>query len=247
MSDKNYLKRTVIKESINSRFLNEERPVRIYLPPGYNELVSYPIVYTQDGQDAFMYGRIATIANYLILEKGMEPIIIVGVDVDKKKRTSEYSPIGSRHDAYKRFFVEELCPFIESRYELRQNGISRVLLGDSLGATVSLHIALDHPDWFHYVISLSGAFLNPSLEQLATEPHLEWLNMWMLIGTQETEVETHMGTFDFLDWNRRAKAVLEEKGADITYLEKEGQHIWGFWQKHLPDCLMHYFGPDKQA
>ncbi|EGL82642.1 esterase [Caldalkalibacillus thermarum TA2.A1] len=242
MSDKNYLKRTVIKESISSRYLDEERSVRIFLPPGYNELISYPIVYTQDGQDAFMYGRIATIANYLILEKGMEPIIIVGVDVDKKKRSSEYSPLGSRNEAYKRFFVEELCPFIESRYPLRQNGMNRILLGDSLGATVCLHMALDHPDWFQYVISLSGAFLNPTLAELSRASDLGWLNIWMLIGTEETEVETHAGTFNFLDWNRRAKSVLEQKGANLTYLEKKGKHIWGFWQKHLPDALMHYFG-----
>lgn len=62
----------------------------------------------------------------------------------------------------------------------------------------------------------------------------------MLIGTEETHVETHLGTFDFIDWNRRVKDLLEQKITNLTYLEKEGTHIWGFWQKELPEGLCHF-------
>lgn len=239
--DKKHLKRTVIKNELYSRHLKENRSVRIYLPPGYNELLSYPIVYAQDGQDMFMYGRIATIANYLILEKNMEPIIIVGVDVDKKHRTSEYSPIGEKNQAYKQFFVDELIPFIENDYPVRKSGIDRLLIGDSLGATVSLHLALDYPHLFKYMISLSGAFLTPTIDRIEHNNDLSWLNLWMLIGTEEHTVDTHMGTFDFLQWNRTTKQILEQKKVELTYSEREGKHIWGFWQAHLGDALEHFF------
>ncbi len=95
MSD--YLKRTIVKETVPSRYLPEgQRELRIFLPPGYNEILSYPVVYCQDGEDFFNFGRIATQANKLILEEDMEPFIIVGVDVDKQKRTAEYAPDGDR-------------------------------------------------------------------------------------------------------------------------------------------------------
>lgn len=242
MSGTNYLKRTVLKKKIESKFLKETRGIHLFLPPGFNPLNPYPIVYTQDGQDTFMYGRIATIANYLILEEEMKPIIIVGVDVDKGKRTSEYAPGGSRHEAYKRFFIEELVPFIESLYMIQSGGANRILLGDSLGATVSLHLALDHPHLFQHVISLSGAFLSSTQKRLGEAEDLSWLNVWMLIGTEEDQAETPSGIYNFLDANRQTKSLLERKGAKITYLEKEGRHIWGFWQKHLPEALRHYFG-----
>lgn len=242
MSETNYLKRTVVKKQIDSAILGERRGVRIFLPPGFNPLAPYPIIYTQDGQDTFMYGRIATIANYLIMEEGMEPIIIVGVEVDKQKRTSEYAPEGKRHEAYKRFFAEELLPFIESLYMLKSGGANRILLGDSLGATVSLHLALDYPHLFQHVISLSGAFLSSTQKRLGEAEDLSWLNVWMLIGTEEDQAETPSGIYNFLDANRQTKSLLERKGAKITYLEKEGRHIWGFWQKHLPEALRHYFG-----
>jgi enterochelin esterase-like enzyme len=242
MSDKNYLKRTVLKKSIESKCLEETRTVHIFLPPGFNELRSYPVIYTQDGQDTFMYGRIATIANYLILEKGMEPVIIVGVDVDKRYRTSEYAPQGLRHVAYKRFFREELIPYIESVYQITPNGTNRILLGDSLGGTVSLHLALENDHLFKHVISLSGAFLESTQRELESKPDLSWLTIWMLIGTEEDHIETPSGIYNFLDANRKTKTLLENKGANVTYLEKEGKHIWGFWQKHLPEALLHFFG-----
>jgi enterochelin esterase-like enzyme len=245
LTHEKYLKRTIVKETIQSEHLQEERSIRIYLPPGYNELVSYPIIYAQDGQDIFMYGRIATLTNYLILDEGMESVIIVGVDVAKKNRTSEYSTVGERNENYKKFFVEELIPFVEEKYQLREKGIGRLLIGDSLGGTVSLDLALDYPKIFSNVLSLSGAFLEPTLERLKSRLDLSWLEMWMVIGTGEIEVETHIGTFNFFEWNRKTKALLKEKKVKLTYNEKEGTHIWGFWQRELPEGLTHFFQINK--
>ncbi|MGE5704419.1 MAG: alpha/beta hydrolase [Clostridia bacterium] len=234
-----YMKRTINKEEVSSAYLQGTRSVKVYLPPGYHELLSYPVVYCQDGNDFFTMGRIATIANQLILEEDMEPFIVVGVSVDRNKRTSEYSAIGERNDAYKRFFAEDLVPFIENRYPVRKS--KRVIAGDSLGGTVSLHLALDYPELFSNVLSLSGAFLAPTLEALQLESDLSWLNLWMLIGLDETSVETHMGHIDFVHWNRLAKQALEQKKARLHYIEKPGVHTWGFWQKELPDGLRHFF------
>jgi len=239
MSD--YVKRTIVKEEVPSQYLDAPRPIKVYLPPGYNELLSYPVVYCQDGNDFFTMGRIATIANQLILEEGMEPIIIVGVSVERSKRTSEYSPVGSRHAAYKQFFATELLPYVESRYPVRTEPGERLLAGDSLGGTVSLHLALDYPERFSRVLSLSGAFLQPTIDALEQAQDLSWLSLWMVIGLHETQVETHLGTFDFVHWNRLAKNKLAHKNAQLQYTEAPGEHLWGFWQKVLPDGLRHFF------
>jgi enterochelin esterase-like enzyme len=115
------------------------------------------------------------------------------------------------------------------------------LAGDSLGGTVSLHLALDRPDLFGQVLSLSGAFFQSTQDQLHQTDSLSWLNIWMVVGLDETAVETSRGTFDFVHWNRLAKQVLEQKGAALSYREKPGDHIWGLWQKELPDGLRHFF------
>ncbi len=236
-----YLKRTIVKEEVPSTLLDAPRSLKIYLPPGYNEMLSYPVVYCQDGNEFFTMGRIATLANRLILEENMDPMIIVGVSVERNKRTSEYSAVGSRNEAYKRFFAEELLPYIEARYPVRREASARVLAGDSLGGTVSLHLALDYPHLFANVLSLSGAYFQPTLERIARESDLSWLHLWMIVGLDETSVETHIGTFDFVDWNRRAKEALQTKGARLLYTEKPGVHTWGFWQQVLPEGLRHFF------
>lgn len=240
MSSSEYIKRTIIKEKIQSTFLEEYRNIRIYLPPGFNDLISYPILYTQDGQDTFFFGRITSIANYLILEEGLEPFIIVGVDVVKGKRTSEYSPAGRFNQQYKKFFAEELIPFVESKYEIRRDGIKRLLIGDSLGGTVSLDLCLDYPQLFQHLISLSGAYFETSLARIQLLNDLSWLNLWMIVGLQETEVKTDRGTFNFLDWNREAKEALEQRNVNLRYIEREGVHTWGFWQKVLPEAISHF-------
>lgn len=242
MVDTRYTKRTIVKEQIASALLPRPREAKVYLPPGYNELLSYPVLYAQDGDDFFNFGRAATWMTQLVLEEGLEPAIIVGVDVDKDVRSEEYAPEGSHFEAYCRFFAEELVPYVESRYPVRRDRQERVIAGDSLGGTVSLHIALDYPDLFNRVLSLSGAFLAKTRERIAAERDLSWLELYMLIGLEETEVGTSRGTFDFLTANRQTRELLEARGARLLYEEKEGKHLWGFWQKELPNALRHFFG-----
>ncbi|MCM3702724.1 esterase family protein [Paenibacillus macerans] len=240
MTDSRYLKRTIIKKEIDSTYLGEKRYLRIYLPPGYNEILSYPVVYCQDGEEFFNFGRIATHANQLILDEGIDPFIIVGVEVDTKVRTEEYAPFGNRFEAYTRCFTEEIIPFIERNYPVRRECGERVLAGDSLGATVSLHLAMKNPELFSKIISLSGAYYEPSLKLLAEETDLSSLSLFMVVGLQEDHYTTDTGTYNFVELNRKAKALLEERGAKIVYAEKDGKHLWGFWQQELPGALVHF-------
>lgn len=242
MDDTRYTKRTIMKEEVASALLSETRNVKIYLPPGYNELLTYPVLYCQDGEDFFNFGRTATHMTKLILDEGLEPALIVGVDVDKRLRNEDYSPDGTRFGAYCRFFAEELVPYIEARYPARRDRSARVIAGDSLGGTVSLHIALEYPQLFNRVLSLSGAFLASTRDRIAAESDLSWLQLYMLIGLQETAVETSRGTFDFLEENRRTRELLEARETDLFYEEKDGKHTWGFWQKELPASLKLFFG-----
>ncbi|WP_040711481.1 alpha/beta hydrolase [Paenibacillus curdlanolyticus] len=241
MMEEKYLKRTINKEVVSSRYLPEgERKLRVFLPPGYNEVLSYPVVYCQDGEDFFNFGRVATISNQLIIDEGIEPFIVVGVDVDKKVRSAEYSPDGELHANYVRFFAEELIPFVESKYPVRRTPDDRLLAGDSLGGTVSVHIALTYPHLFNRVLSLSGAFYPASRNIIASQADLAWLDLYMTIGLQENAFETDRGIYDFVALNRNARKLFEERGAKVVYQERDGKHTWGFWQKDLPASLAYF-------
>lgn len=231
-------KRTIIRTQISSRHLAEgQRSIRIYLPPGYNELLTYPVVYCQDGEQFFNYGRIATTAQQLIWEEGLEPFIIVGIDVDIAKRTSEYNPDGALHQRYLAFIAEELVPFMESNYRGRPDRDARILAGDSLGGSVSVHLALQYPSLFNKIICYSGAFYPTSTYLISLERDLRNLELYMIVGLQETAFTSDQGTFNFVDMNRTMRDMLMERGATIHYSEHEGDHVWGFWQQHVGASL----------
>lgn len=240
MSHSPYYKRTVVKDSLHSTHLQRSRALRVFLPPDYDEFLQYPVIYCQDGEQFFNFGRIATIVSRLIHEEGLEPVIVVGIDVELSRRNAEYDPQGEYFQAYCRFIAEELVPYIEANYAARSDVDERIVAGDSLGGTVSLHLALDYPELFQKMISLSGAFFDPTQQAIASAGNLSPLDIFMLIGLDETEVKTDRGVFDFVTANRSAKKLLEEKGARIKYIEKPGEHLWGFWQKEL-DAALKYF------
>lgn len=209
--------------------------------PGYNEVLSYPVVYCQDGEEFFNFGRIATLAGQLILEQDVDPFIIVGVEVNVAVRTAEYAPFGSRFKQYLACFAEEIIPFIEHNYPVRRTPEERIVAGDSLGGSVSLHLALAYPGLFSRVLSLSGAYYPETRELLSQEEDLSWLQINMVVGLQERDYKTDTGVYDFVEMNRETKAMLEAKGATVSYREKDGQHLWGFWQKELPESLLYFF------
>ena len=68
------------------------------------------------------------------------------------------------------------------------------------------------------------------------EKDLSWLDIYMIVGLQEDNYATDTGVYNFVELNRSTKALLEERGATISYFEKDGRHLWGFWQKELPLC-----------
>ncbi|WP_128895536.1 alpha/beta hydrolase [Longirhabdus pacifica] len=236
-----YSKRKIEKHTISSQFLNDERTLRIYLPQEYDPLQSYPVIYCQDGAEFFNFGRIATHASQLIEEEGLQPMIIVGIDVNLPQRSAEYAPNGNRFIPYCNFVTQEVIPEIEKNYATIQDPAHRIFAGDSLGATVSLHLVLDHPHLSHKCLALSGAFFPSTQQRLEQEEDLSWLDMYMLIGTEETDVKTDYGVFDFLSLNRDTKTILQQKNTSLYYVENKGKHIWGFWQNELPHALSHFF------
>jgi len=244
MTERTAVKRTIVKHTVSSSVLPEgRRNARIYLPPGYQETISYPVVYCQDGEQFFNFGRIATFAHQLILEQDWEPFIVVGIDVDLAHRTAEYMPTGSRHQAYIRFWNEEMVPDIERHFAARRTPDQRLLAGDSLGATACLSAVASRPDLFTRVLSLSGAYYDVDGHPIFALQDLSFLSVWMIVGLQETAFATDSGVYDFVALNRKMHRALTARGAAVMYDEREGEHKWGFWQQVLPEALGVFLGP----
>ncbi|PWI58490.1 alpha/beta hydrolase [Sulfoacidibacillus thermotolerans] len=231
-------KRRIIGHTLYSAHLEEERTVKIFLPPDYDENKSYPILYCHDGNEFFSHGRIATFAADLIAQGKLKPFLIAGIAVNHERRADDYALFGQRNDAYTRFVIEECIPFVEQSYAIHKERFYRAMAGISLGAVVTLELVFANPQLFEQLILFSGAFYQEVLTYVNRIPLTHKMSAYMIVGEQEQDVETPSGHYNFLQANREMKALLEDKALQITYQEKTGTHIWGFWQKYIPEVLM---------
>ncbi|MCL6516781.1 alpha/beta hydrolase-fold protein [Alicyclobacillus sp.] len=230
-------KRTIETHILYSAHLGEERTIKVYLPPGYHPDRRHPVLYCHDGLEFFTHGRIATIAQRMQEAGRLVPLVIVGIAVNKERRNDDYGPLGVRREAYARFVMDECAPFVEDRYAIADSPQTRFMAGVSLGAAISLSIHLEDPVWFRRLLLFSGAYFRPLMERVREAGDMSGLEAYMVVGTGETNVDTKAAERDFLLLNRRMRDLLETCGADLTYREAEGTHIWGFWQSQMEDAL----------
>ena len=150
--------------TLDSRILNRQHRLRVYVPAGYDENTcrTFPVAYMQDGsnlffpQEAFM-GQDWGVKDKLALLNGMNAIqqmMIVGIF--SADRMHEYTSPG--YESYGRSLVEEIKPYIDTHFRTRPSPRTTGVMGSSLGGVVSFYIGWQWPDVFGYVGCLSSTF-----------------------------------------------------------------------------------------
>ncbi|PPA72302.1 alpha/beta hydrolase [Jeotgalibacillus proteolyticus] len=231
------------EHSIYSEALQEEITFLVYLPPNYSPLYKYTVLIVQDGKDYFQLGRLPRLADKLITEQEIENMIIVAVPYQNvKDRSRKYHPEGEQHEAYIRFVARELVPYIDAEFPTYQMGLGRALMGDSLAATVSFKIALKYPHTFGRVIMQSPFVNDEVLEAARAFKDVHLVNVYHIIGTEETAVKTTRGAEeDFLTPNRSLHKVMTEANFNVFYEEFDGGHTWKHWQPDLERVMKMMF------
>ena len=246
-------------EGFHSRFLEHDRTVIVYLPPGYAEgkATRYPVLYLHDGQNLFDRAtsvgeewRVDETAQDMITSGKIQPLIIVGIYNTGVHRIDEYAPTaredkggGGQADDYGRMLVQELKPFIDRTYRTLPGAANTAMGGSSLGGLVTMHLGLRYPTVFSRL-----AVLSPSvwwddrviLEEVAALPAKLPLRIWLDAGDREGP--------DVIADARALKAALVAKGwvegQDLAYLEAEGgEHNEASWAARIGAVLAYLFPP----
>lgn len=236
-------KGTIKEYTIKSNELGEDVLLLIYLPANFSPLYKYSLLIAQDGRDYFQLGKLGRLADEYLFKREIENLIIVGIpykDVGDRRR--KYHPDGDQNQQYIRFLAHELVPFLDQEFPTYHMGSTRALIGDSLGATVSLMTSLHYPHSFGKVL-LQSPFVNEKvLDMVNSFKETELIEIYHIVGNQETDVQTSNGKMsDFLSPNRKLSSIFYDKAFTYFYDEFDGSHTWTYWQPDLKRAIKRMF------
>ena len=159
---------TLKEIEIQSKILNQGRPIYLYLPAEYDErnLVSFDVIYVFDAQDRETFDLVHSALNFVSLKK---KFIVVGVSSPAYEDLEYYrnydylpKPINVSLKNYNtdkpnaenfwKYFSEEIMPFVNKNYRTT-NDI--YLVGHSLSASFVFDKAIHSPDLFKGFICVS--------------------------------------------------------------------------------------------
>ncbi|MEP6914887.1 MAG: alpha/beta hydrolase-fold protein [Acidobacteriota bacterium] len=255
---------------VESRHLGLTRRVTVWLPsrPRPDRSGPYPVLYLNDGQNLFDPARafagntwfVAETALWLVRERRIPPLVIVGIDHGGDRRAREYLPVHDDRNPtreaplgrqYAEFVTREVMPFINRTYPVATGPSQTGLGGSSYGAVAALNTALIKEGVFGRLLLESpslyvgGRYLLRRARAARRWPSRIYLG----VGTAETSR---------LDLNEETVAnvlalerVLRTAGLRAKRLrvvvEPGATHTEGAWARRLPDALQFLFGESTPA
>jgi len=163
--------------TFQSKILNEERTLNIYLPLGFDKMKSYPIIYLLDGSMNEDFVHVTGLVQFFNQMYAMPETIVVGIaNIDRKRDFTFHTdlkdlqkdyPTTGHSDKFINFLEKELKPYIESQFKTTDTYI----FGQSLGGLLATEILLKKPEMFnnYFIISPSLWWDDESLLKQANQ------------------------------------------------------------------------------
>ncbi|WP_394694726.1 alpha/beta hydrolase [Hyphobacterium sp.] len=155
----------VTDQAIDSESLNAIRQISIYEPPELAGSENHPVVFLADGQGT---GVFAAIAQSLIEACRIEPVLLVGLwhgnvegehypgnASDPRSHDYLWGVDGGHFEQYEAFFLNDVMPLVERRYNASDEPSRRALFGNSSGGAWALSTGLRNPETFGTIAAAS--------------------------------------------------------------------------------------------
>lgn len=251
--------------TINSEHLRVTRRITVLRPrfrDHEHDQGPAPVLYLNDGQNLFeperafagQTWRVAETANWMVRERMIPPLMIVGIDHGGIRRAREYLPVEDERNPfakqplgrrYVEFVTREVVPFIERTYPVARRASARAFGGSSYGAIAALLTALERPGFFGRLLiespslSVGGRLLLRKARRAPRWP----ARIYLGVGTTETgKADIDRETVSNV---RSLESILKAAGLGPKRLKvvvQEGaSHSEHAWAARFPDALTHLF------
>jgi len=230
-----------------SRILNCKRDFFVWLPAKYEEDASkrYPVLYMHDGQNlidpktsfAGKDWQVDETVTRLTNEFKMKEIIVVGI-YNNNDRLEEYSD-SVKGERYRKFLIEELKAFVDSRYRTLADNKNTAIMGSSMGGLASFLIAWNHPEVFSMAGCMSSSFYYNDDKVFKMLEEYSEPKKQIKFYIDHGEDGLLRGQKMFCKLSQMGYII----GTDIDYFYARGaEHNESEWAKRLDRPLLFFFG-----
>ena len=249
---------------LDSKYLQTSRRITVMRPPlSGDSPAPVPVLYLNDGQNLFDPARafagntwrVAETVTRLVGERGISPLMVVGIDHGEIQRAREYLPVEDDRNPHARrplgrqyieFVTREVIPFVERNYPVSRRTSGRAFGGSSYGAVAALLTVLERPGVFGRLLLESPSLYvggRVLLRKARRAPR--WpARVYLGVGTEETaRAEVNRETVENV---RTLESILRSAGLGRKRLkvvvEPGARHTEGAWAARLPEALAFLFG-----
>lgn len=158
------------------------RHVDIWTPEDYDKSQLHHVIYVQDGQMLFdstqtwnqQEWQMDETITKLMNDESIPPTIVVAIHNSGKERMADYfpqkpfeilpedvqkdfkeMPEGSNADAYVKWLVNDLRPYINKNFAVDTSATATTIMGSSMGALISMYAWTEYPEVFGSAICMS--------------------------------------------------------------------------------------------
>jgi predicted alpha/beta superfamily hydrolase len=190
---------------LHSTFTGQDYQVGVWFPFSYHSSDrQYPALYVPDGE--FAFPAAAGLMPTLMGNGEVPEVLVVGIayhgisgwgefgvlrDRDFCTEQFQTPPHQTRHQAYARFFREELFPLIETHYRADPN--DRAVFGFSSAGFFALHMLLTQPGMFRRHVAASatwpgaGKYFLECAARYAEQPDQPAADLYLSVGGREED------------------------------------------------------------
>jgi predicted alpha/beta superfamily hydrolase len=264
------------------------RRIDVWLPTGYEaSSQAHAVLYMHDGQNLFdpatsthnQPWAVDKKLDALIAAQSVKPTIVVGI-WNTAKRWQEYVPapaieglpaatnalinpnnLPSLSEAYLRFIVTELKPFIDKTYRVSAARENTVIMGSSMGGLISVQALARYPQVFagagclstHWPITTNAAAMTMSDQSAVNQcaqGYIGWLGQTLPAAGKHRFYFDH-GTInldalyapyqELVDVMMKSKGYLERRDY-MSQVAEGADHNETAWRARLDDPLLHLLG-----
>ncbi|KAA8482467.1 enterochelin esterase-like enzyme [Arcticibacter tournemirensis] len=222
--------------SYSSQTVGSVRRALVYTPPGFSKSKKYPVLYLLHGiggdeKEWFNQGKPQIILDNLYSEKKIQPMIVVLPNGRAMKDDGATGNIMApdKVEAFAIFekdLLNDLIPFIEGKYPVKEERENRAIAGLSMGGGQSLNFGLGNLDKFAWVGGFSSAPNTKVPEQLVPSPEearKKLKLLWISCGDNDNLMSFSERTHDYL---------IRENVPHVFYVEPGG-HDFKVWKNDL--------------